>query len=471
MTSDLEQKITKETKNGGVLSPTSLTSLASVQIPDKSNGNPTNLTFGRSSVTNYYDEGWLASVVAGSNTMTTFLYDGLGRLRKQLQWSYYSSSTTNGGGGSSSSELAVVPASAPSGGSGSGWQPTGGTCYIYDGMRVIQERSGANNPMVTHTRRQTVSALNGLPRESGTSLTGGGIGGLLARSADYSGGVFSQHDYYHADGQGNITYLADNTQSQAASYAYDPYGNLLSSAGTLAAANTYRFSSREYVPSSGLYVYLYRFYNPATQRWLSQDPMGEGAGVNLYNYVANTPVNRLDLLGLSWWSPIVSWWNILFPNPSQAGSEEAYWANMGQNDANIEQSVNAPDGYINNQRQEIQDMENAVPDVYVFAGGGKEIDGNGGEAMVFIGGNMVNGNSYYGGLIAGQLGIMPNGVDDGWNILGGGGEWTSSDGGTMIGFYDTGFGPGYYFSGDGNGYFLATPTPIFFGIGICWNQY
>jgi RHS repeat-associated protein len=121
---------------------------------------------------------------------------------------------------------------------------------------------------------------------------------LLARSGDYSGGVFSQHDYYHADGLGNITYLADNTQSQAASYAYDPYGNLLSSAGTLATANTYRFSSREYVPTSGLYVYLYRFYNAGTERWLNQDPLGEQGGINLYRFVRGNPVNSVDPRGL-----------------------------------------------------------------------------------------------------------------------------------------------------------------------------
>ena len=238
----------------------------------------------------HHDEGRLASVVAVSNTMTTFLYDGLGRLRKQLQWSYYAGSTTNGGGGSSSSELAVVPASAPGGGSGSGWQPAGGTYYIYDGMRVIQERDTNNTPTVSYTRGIDLS---------GTLQGVGGIGGLLARSADYSGGVFSQHDYYHADGQGNITYLADNTQSQAASYAYDPYGNLLSSAGTLATANTYRFSSREYVPSSGLYVYLYRFYNPGTERWLNQDPIGEVGGINLYENGNNNLLLFLDPYGLT----------------------------------------------------------------------------------------------------------------------------------------------------------------------------
>jgi RHS repeat-associated protein len=66
----------------------------------------------------------------------------------------------------------------------------------------------------------------------------------------------------------------------------------------LATANTYRFSSREYVPSSGLYVYLYRFYNPGTERWLNQDPLAEAGGINLYGFVGNRPVYRIDPRGL-----------------------------------------------------------------------------------------------------------------------------------------------------------------------------
>lgn len=295
---DAAWNLSQITNNGTVSSLTvnsrnELTSYNGTYLYD-GNGNPTNLTLTRLSViTNYTydDENRLASVVAGSNTMTTFLYDGLGRLRQQLQWSYTGqSSSTNGGGGGGSSGLAVVPASAPGGGGGSvGWNPTGGTFYIYDGMRVIQERDTNNNPTVSYTRGIDLS---------GTLQGAGGIGGLLARSDEYSGGVFSRHDYYHADGQGNITYLADNTQLQAASYAYDPYGNLLSSAGTLATANTYRFSSREFVPSSGLYVYLYRYYNPATERWLNQDPIGEAGGLNLYGFVAENPLNYVDADGL-----------------------------------------------------------------------------------------------------------------------------------------------------------------------------
>ena len=223
----------------------------------------------------YDDENRLSSVQENVNgtatSLTTFVYDGLGRLREQLQWN-------NSGGGASP----VTP--------GVAWSEIGGTLYIYDGKRVIQERNTNNTPAVSYTRGNDLSG----------SLEGaGGIGGLLART-DGSGSTF-----YHADGNGNITYLVSSSQTLAASYRYDPFGNLLSSSGTLASANTYRFSSKEYIPSVGIYYYLYRFYDPGAQRWLNRDPLGEDyitvlettEGPNLYAFVKNAPVNNVDAYG------------------------------------------------------------------------------------------------------------------------------------------------------------------------------
>ena len=82
-------------------------------------------------------------------------------------------------------------------------------------------------------------------------------------------------------------------------YKYDPYGRTLSSSGTLAAANTYRFSSKEIHPSSGLYYYGYRFYDSNTQRWLNRDPIEEAGGVNLYRFVGNAPLGNVDTEGES----------------------------------------------------------------------------------------------------------------------------------------------------------------------------
>jgi len=40
-------------------------------------------------------------------------------------------------------------------------------------------------------------------------------------------------------------------------------------------------------------------YDPNLGRWLSRDPKGEDGGINLYQYVGNNPVNKIDLFGLS----------------------------------------------------------------------------------------------------------------------------------------------------------------------------
>jgi RHS repeat-associated protein len=163
------------------------------------------------------------------------------------------------------------------------WTLTNSVYYIYDGMTVLQERDGNNNPLVSYTRGTDLS---------GTSQGAGGIGGLLART-DTNGSSF-----YHTDGNGNVTMLVNGTGTVLAKYLYDSYGNTVGSWGSLANANTYRFSSKEVDLKSGLYYYGYRYYQPNLQRWLNRDPIEEAGGINLYGHVGNDPVNCIDLFGL-----------------------------------------------------------------------------------------------------------------------------------------------------------------------------
>lgn len=187
------------------------------------------------------------------------VYDGKGRLRVRREYTFNSD-----------------------------WELTGETRYIYDGMRVIQERSSSNVPTVSYTRGTDLSG----------SLEGaGGLGGLLARSHGYSSGNWSTHNFYHADGNGNITYLVNSSQALAASYRYDPFGNTTASSGTLASANVYRFSSKECNDQSGFYYYGYRWYSPSQQRWLNRDPIQEKGGINLFAFVLNNPVRWVDNFG------------------------------------------------------------------------------------------------------------------------------------------------------------------------------
>src|ERR1051326_2103796 len=119
------------------------------------------------------------------------------------------------------------------------------TGSIFGKVHTVQKRNGSNNPLVSYTRGNDLS---------GTMEGAGGIGGLLARSSGYSGGNFPVHNYYFADGNGNITYLLDNSPTMVAKYRYDAFGNTISKSGTLADANVYRFSKRKPRQRSDVYL-------------------------------------------------------------------------------------------------------------------------------------------------------------------------------------------------------------------------
>jgi hypothetical protein len=40
------------------------------------------------------------------------------------------------------------------------------------------------------------------------------------------------------------------------------------------------------------------FYDPGTQRWLNRDPIQESGGFNLFSFVGNGPIYRIDAFGL-----------------------------------------------------------------------------------------------------------------------------------------------------------------------------
>jgi RHS repeat-associated protein len=92
----------------------------------------------------------------------------------------------------------------------------------------------------------------------------------------------------------------NNAGDPVARFEYDPFGNLTvltELTSGLAASFPFRFSTKPLDPVTGLYYYGYRYYDPVTGRWPSRDPIGEEVGVNLYGFVGNDGVDRLDFLG------------------------------------------------------------------------------------------------------------------------------------------------------------------------------
>lgn len=61
---------------------------------------------------------------------------------------------------------------------------------------------------------------------------------------------------------------------------------------------TIRYSGKER-DATGLYYYGYRYYAPWLQRWVSADPLGVMAGLNLFVMVENNPILFADFSGLA----------------------------------------------------------------------------------------------------------------------------------------------------------------------------
>jgi len=101
--------------------------------------------------------------------------------------------------------------------------------------------------------------------------------------------------YVTYDANGNIMQKLDSTGADQMNVAYDPFGNIIS--GTL--VGEYGFSTKLLVADIDWYYYGFRYYDPVTGRWPSRDPVGERGGINLYVLAYNSPLGRIDVLGLS----------------------------------------------------------------------------------------------------------------------------------------------------------------------------
>jgi RHS repeat-associated protein len=74
--------------------------------------------------------------------------------------------------------------------------------------------------------------------------------------------------------------------------SYEPFGR-----AATAADGRYGFTGRER-ETDDVYYYRARYYHATLGRFLSEDPLGLGAGVNGYVYASNDPVNLADPAGL-----------------------------------------------------------------------------------------------------------------------------------------------------------------------------
>lgn len=100
--------------------------------------------------------------------------------------------------------------------------------------------------------------------------------------------------YHLGDHLGSSNVVIDDVGNWVNREEHTPYGE--TSFGSFA-RKRYRFTGKERDEESGLNYHAARYYAPWVGRWISCDPIGLAAGINLYRYVSNNPIKSVDSSG------------------------------------------------------------------------------------------------------------------------------------------------------------------------------
>jgi RHS repeat-associated protein len=91
---------------------------------------------------------------------------------------------------------------------------------------------------------------------------------------------------------GSIIGVMDASRGTLSSFAYRPYGSASST------PDAFGYTGQRVDAESSLYYYRARYYSSVLGRFLQVDPSGYDAGLLLYAYVSNDPLNLIDPTGL-----------------------------------------------------------------------------------------------------------------------------------------------------------------------------
>ncbi len=163
-----------------------------------------------------------------------------------------------------------------------------------DGTEVYQERN-ANNQV--QLERETVHVQD----ETGRIAM---VDTLIIENGVNVNNILPLVKYIYSNHLSTATLEADENGEIISYEEYHPFGTssyTAVNASIQTTAKRYKYTGKERDAESGLYYHEARYFICWLGRWMSADPIGLKAGINVYEYCTSNPIRYLDPNGEDFW--------------------------------------------------------------------------------------------------------------------------------------------------------------------------